>query len=119
MSTSQTNPRHGEIWLVDFDPARGDEIQKTRPAIVLSLDSMGKLKLKLVAPLTGWQLDFSGNVWHMKLSPSHRNGLSRVSAVDLLQLRGVDISRFSNKLGELSEPEMEEVLARLGLVVGA
>ena len=27
-----TNPKRGEIWLVQLDPTRGQEIQKTRPA---------------------------------------------------------------------------------------
>ena len=32
-------PRRGEVWLVAFDPAIGGEIQKTRPAVVLSNDT--------------------------------------------------------------------------------
>ena len=38
-------PRRGEIWLVDFDPAVGAEIQKVRPAVVISLDAIGRLPL--------------------------------------------------------------------------
>jgi mRNA interferase MazF len=30
------SPKRGEIWWVDLEPAKGDEINKTRPAIVLS-----------------------------------------------------------------------------------
>lgn len=30
-----TNPKRGEIWLVQLDPTRGQEIQKTRPAVVI------------------------------------------------------------------------------------
>nr|WP_310487775.1 type II toxin-antitoxin system PemK/MazF family toxin [Chamaesiphon sp. VAR_69_metabat_338] len=41
-------PRRGEIWLVNLDPTVGAEIQKTRPAIVISSDYIGKLPLKLV-----------------------------------------------------------------------
>jgi mRNA interferase MazF len=32
-------PRRGEVWLVAFDPSVGGEIQKTRPAVVISNDS--------------------------------------------------------------------------------
>jgi mRNA-degrading endonuclease toxin of MazEF toxin-antitoxin module len=32
-------PRRGEVWLVSFDPSLGGEIQKTRPAVVLSNDA--------------------------------------------------------------------------------
>jgi mRNA interferase MazF len=32
-------PRRGEVWLVTFDPSVGGEIQKTRPAVVVSNDA--------------------------------------------------------------------------------
>jgi mRNA-degrading endonuclease toxin of MazEF toxin-antitoxin module len=47
-------PKRGEIWLVNLDPTVGAEIQKTRPAIVISSDYIGKLPLKLVVPITDW-----------------------------------------------------------------
>jgi len=31
-------PRRGDIYLVEFDPARGHEIQKTRPAVIIQND---------------------------------------------------------------------------------
>ena len=33
-----TFPRRGEIWLVEFDPSRGHEIKKTRPAVIIQND---------------------------------------------------------------------------------
>ena len=44
-------PSRGEIWLVDFDPSIGSEIRKVRPALVVSLDSIGRLPLRLVVPI--------------------------------------------------------------------
>ena len=32
------NPKRGEIYLVNFEPAVGAEIRKTRPALVLQND---------------------------------------------------------------------------------
>jgi mRNA interferase MazF len=37
------SPRRGEVWLVAFDPSIGGEIQKTRPAVVISNDSANAL----------------------------------------------------------------------------
>jgi mRNA interferase MazF len=54
MSTAPT-PSRGEVWLADFDPAVGAEIQKVRPALVISLDSIGRLPLRMVVPLTDWK----------------------------------------------------------------
>jgi mRNA-degrading endonuclease toxin of MazEF toxin-antitoxin module len=33
-----TIPRRGDIYLVEFDPARGHEVKKTRPALVIQND---------------------------------------------------------------------------------
>lgn len=48
------NPHRGEIWIVDFNPTVGSEIQKQRTAVVVSLDTIGKLPLRIVVPITGW-----------------------------------------------------------------
>ena len=37
--TTEPSPHRGEVWLVAFDPSVGGEIQKTRPAIVVSNDA--------------------------------------------------------------------------------
>jgi len=31
--------KRGEIWRIELDPTRGDEIQKTRPAVIVSDES--------------------------------------------------------------------------------
>jgi len=33
-----TFPQRGDIYLVEFDPARGHKIQKTQPAVVIQND---------------------------------------------------------------------------------
>ena len=43
--------KQGEIWLINLDPAIGAEIKKTRPAIILNDNSLGKLPLKIIVPL--------------------------------------------------------------------
>jgi mRNA interferase MazF len=48
-------PNRGEIWMIDFDPAVGAEIQKVRPAVVISVDTVGRLPLRLVVPVTDWK----------------------------------------------------------------
>src|SRR6476469_7404013 len=91
---SRMKASRGEIWLVNLDPTVGAEIRKTRPVIVVNSDAIGALPIKLVAPLTEWKDHLARNVWHVKIMPDDRNGLSKPSAVDTLQLRGVDTQRF-------------------------
>ena len=119
MNTEPVMPRHAEVWEVDFNPARGHEVQKIRPAIVLSADAIGRLPIKLVAPITGWQARFARNLWHIRLEPDSHNGLTKTSSVDTLQLRGMDHERFIRKLGYIVAPQMSEIRAAISLVIGA
>ena len=103
-------PKRGEVWRVNFDPTVGTEIRKTRPALVISSDAVGILPIKLVAPMTDWKPPFSPNVWHVRIDPDPNNGLTKPSAVDVLQLRGLDTQRFIQRLGEVSAAKMEEIV---------
>jgi len=107
----------GEIWLVNLDPTVGAEIRKTRPVVVVSSDAIGALPIKLVAPLTEWKDHLAQNVWHVKVTPDRRNGLTKVSAVDTLQLRGVDTQRFVQRLGRVSPAVMRSIVAAIAAVV--
>lgn len=43
----------GEVWWVSLDPAQGSEIKKTRPCVVLTHNTLNKLrKTVVVVPLS-------------------------------------------------------------------
>lgn len=117
MSTNLPSPKRGEIWLVNLDPTVGSEIKKTRPAVIVSSDALGRLPLRLIAPLTEWKDHFKGSIWHVRVDPDGRTGLSKTSSIDALQLRGVDTSRFMKRLGSLPPTVMEELVAAVAAVV--
>jgi mRNA interferase MazF len=110
-------PKRGDIWLANFDPTVGAEIKKVRPAVVVSSDGVGKLPIKLIAPITDWKEYYTGNIWHIKIEPNIANSLTKTSAVDILQLCCMDIQRFIRKIGECSSEIMEEVAAAIAAVV--
>jgi mRNA interferase MazF len=116
-SGGPSNPKRGEVWWVSLDPAEGSEMKKTRPAVVISSDAVGTLPVRLVAPLTGWKGYFEKNLWHVRLSPTQRNGLDKESAVDALQVRSVDISRFSDQLGRVRKAVLEEITTAVAIVI--
>ena len=44
----------GEVWWIEFDPAVGSEIRKTRPGVIVSNNSANRnLSRVIVVPLTG------------------------------------------------------------------
>ncbi|MBZ8180556.1 type II toxin-antitoxin system PemK/MazF family toxin [Oscillatoria salina IIICB1] len=110
-------PKRSEIWLVNFDPTVGSEIKKTRPAIIVSSDAAGQLPIKLIAPITDWKDYFGRNFWHVRIEANANNGLKKVSAVDTLQLRGIDSQRFIRKLRKASEEKMAEIILAIMILV--
>ena len=110
------NIQRGEIWLVNLDPTIGAEIRKTRPVVVVSSDAIGALPIRLVAPLMEWKDYFAKNLWHVRLTADQANGLTKTSAVDTLQLRGVDTQRFVPRLGRVSPTALRSVVEAIAIV---
>jgi mRNA interferase MazF len=99
--------RRGDVVLVNLDPILGVEIKKTRPAIVMSNDSINRFsQLVIVVPLTK-------NTAH--LSPSHvvipkgTAGLTFTSKVVTEQIKAVDKQRMVRRFGSLSSAILESV----------
>jgi mRNA interferase MazF len=87
----------GEVWWIRFDPSVGGEIQKTRPAIIISNDRSNKyLNRVQVIPLTS-KVD--------RLYPSEvfvtLEGKKAKALAD--QLTTVSKLRFVNMIGKLSD----------------
>jgi mRNA interferase MazF len=117
LSSKVASPKRGEVWRVNLDPTVGAEMQKTRPAVIVSSDSVGVLPVKLIAPVTDWKDRYAHSSWHVRIDPDAANGLAKTSAVDALQLRGVDTRRLVTKLGRVSAAKMEEIAAVIAAVV--
>ena len=112
------NPRRGEIWRVDLDPKRGSEADKVRPAVVLNINGVGKLPVRVIVPITGWNDTYEGVVWHVRIEPKATNGLSKSSSLDALQIRTVSLERFKEKIGQLTEEQLYDVASAVAIVLG-
>lgn len=103
---------------MDFDPSLGQEQQKTRPAVVMSPTSVGKLKLRIVVPITGWDDRYSALPWFVRVPANPSNGLDKTSGADAFQVKSVSLERFSRAIGNLSPVQLDDIAAAVALCVG-
>jgi mRNA interferase MazF len=98
--------RRGDVFLISLDPARGDEIQKTRPCVIVSPDELNaNLRTFIVAPLmTG------GHPYTFRVA-CKLQGKSGHIVLD--QIRTVDRERLVRRLGKLSSATLARALAIL------
>jgi mRNA interferase MazF len=111
-----TFPRRGEVYLVNFDPTIGHEIQKTRPAVIIQNDVSNQYSpITIVAAISS----HFGNPPHPRevILPS-KSGVSKPSAVILNQIRSVDRKRLIRRLGTLDGPTMRKVDEALVISLG-
>lgn len=109
--------RQGEIWLINLDPTVGAEIRKTRPAVIVSDDALGKLPLKIIVPLTDWNDRYSSAPWMIKIEPDIKNRLTKVSSADSFQVRSISEERFVKQIGTASNIVMEKIKIGLARVL--
>ena len=95
-----------EIWLINLDPTIGAEIKKIRPSLIISSNEIGNLPLRIIAPITEWKPHFKEIPWMVKILPNKTSGLTKISAVDLFQIRSVSTNRFIKQLGFVDDNTM-------------
>jgi mRNA interferase MazF len=99
----------GEVYWINFDPSLGGEIQKTRPAIVLSNNAANlALNRVQVVPITSR----TDRVYPGEAIIDLR-GEKRKAMAD--QLTTVSKQRLGSKLGALSSEDMTRVEAAIAV----
>lgn len=95
--------RRGEVWWVDFEPARGGEIRKIRPAVILSNDlSNTHLNRLQVVPLTS----STGRLYPSEAVVTLDGQASKAMAD---QLTTVAKERLTSRLGTLTRDDLKAV----------
>jgi len=80
-----------QVWLVQLNPTKGREINKTRPCIIVSPNEMSALSTVLVAPMTTKGFKFPCRV---QCTFDNKQGL-----ILLDQIRAIDKLRLVKILG--------------------
>lgn len=112
-------PKRGEVWHIRLEPTVGDEMGKTRPCVVLSGGSIGRLALRIVVPITDWKPAYGNYVWMTRLEPDADNGLAKLSGADAFQVRSVSIHRFVDYRGFLPDERIERIEQAVGVCIRA
>jgi len=108
----------GDIWLVEFEPVRGSEANKRRPAVIVSNDRANSAAARLgrgvvtVVPLTS---NVAKVYPFQVMLPAATTGLSADSKAQVEQLRSVDIERLSRAVGRVSPVELAAMADALRL----
>jgi len=103
----------GEVWWVEFDPAVGSEIRKTRPAVIVSNDSANRhLSRIVVIPLTS-----NADRQYPGEAMVRLDGKPGKAMAD--QIMAADKSRLKGRMGQLTKAEMlaieEAIRIHLGM----
>lgn len=95
--------KRGEVWWVNFNPSVGGEVQKQRPAVIVSNDMANKyLNRVQVVPVTS-KVDklYPGEAYVMA---ARKQGKAMAD-----QLMTVSKQRLSKMIGRVTRSELQEI----------
>lgn len=100
-----------DVCLLNLDPTVGSEIKKTRPAVVISPESMNLSRLKtiIIAPMTSTIRDN----FPTRISTKFKNKTGQVA---LDQLRAIDRTRIIKILGSVDKTTEDTLLNTLSIM---
>lgn len=110
-------PKRGEIWQLDWSPARGSEQAGFRPALVIQTDAANgnpnyPNTVVLAVSTKGKPVPF-----HVAVNPSKRNGLKENSFIKCEQVLTVAKERLTRKLGIIESDYLQQAGNAVKLVL--
>jgi mRNA interferase MazF len=105
--------KRGEVWWVNFDPAVGGEIQKRRPAVIVSNDAANKHLTRVqVVPLTS-NID---KVYPSEALVTFTGSQGKAMADQLATVSKLRLIRYGGTLDEIEMRRVERAIkVQLGL----
>ena len=108
-------PNRGDIYYADLDPVLGSEQGGIRPVLIIQNDAGNRFSpTVIVAAITSAKKNNLPT--HIALDPIE--GLYKKSVVLLEQVRTLDKRRLKNKIGTISQENLQKVNEALMISVG-
>ena len=108
------SPTRGDVWLVSLDPTMGHEVQKTRPAIVVSSNLYNRYNwVVVVMPLTS----HNAAQYDQVLIKPPEGGVASISVTLPDQIRAVDRGRLVKRLGRVKPHTIAAIDRSLKMVL--
>lgn len=105
-------PRRGDVYWVALDPTLGSEIQKTRPAVIVSNNSCNVFGSRVVV------LPLTSNVNSLYPGEALVTVKGKPSRALGDQIRSLDKSRLRSRIETLSQDEMAAIEEAVRITLG-
>ena len=109
---AEYRPRRGEVWLGSFGSSVGGEVQKTRPAVIVSNDTVNALLNRVqVVPVSSQVQRLYPSEARITLGRVHRKAMAD-------QIATVSKRRLLCPVGTISNADLDEVARVVRLQLG-
>lgn len=109
--------KRGDIYYADLSPVVGSEQGGVRPVIIIQNDIGNKHSPTVIISAITSQIDKAKLPTHVEIS-SEEYGLNKDSVVLLEQIRTLDKRRLKEKIGHMTNKDMDKVDKALKISVG-
>lgn len=109
--------KRGDIFYADLSPVVGSEQGGIRPVIIIQNDVGNKYSPTVIVAAITSQINKAKLPTHVEIS-SEEYGLNKDSVVLLEQIRTLDKRRLKEKIGHMTDNDMEKVDNALEVSIG-
>ncbi|WP_138203506.1 type II toxin-antitoxin system PemK/MazF family toxin [Haloimpatiens lingqiaonensis] len=109
--------KRGDIFYADLSPVVGSEQGGVRPVIIIQNDVGNKYSPTVIVAAITSQINKAKLPTHVEIS-SEEYGLNKDSVVLLEQIRTLDKRRLKEKIGHMTDDDMEKVNESILISIG-